>query len=481
MINYLKNPIASGIAYTALTKYTGIVISLIISSILSRILSPKDFGIVAIASIIIQFLNIFSELGIAPAIIQNKSLTKADLSSIFIFTLWIGVFLSIVFYCSSNSIGLFFSNNQLPKICKILSTSILFSSLNLVPNALILKNKQFKYITKQTLALQLILGSISIYSAYHGWGIYALVINPTMTSFFSFTLNYIKYPQKIRLAFDLKSIKKIASFSIYQFLFNFLNYFSRNLDKLIIGRYINMQELGYYEKSYRLMLLPIQNITNVITPVLQPILSEYDTKRIIDSYIKMIRILGIISFPLTVFLYFSSEDIIIIVFGINWEKSVPIFRILSLSVAGQIILSTSGSIFQSLNKTKLLFYNGLSNTLCTILGLSLSCYIFKSAESVAWSWTITLYINFIISFYILLYKVLKISYLTFLKFLIVPILVSMLSSTCMHYFSELFMSISNDILVLMAKFSVVLLFSLFGLQIDNRYNARKINNYLQQQ
>ena len=71
-----------------------------------------------------------------------------------------------------------------------------------------------------------------------------------------------------------RAIKKIFSYSIFQFLFNFTNYFSRNLDKLIIGRYFSMEELGYYEKSYRLMTLPLQYVTNVITPVMHPILTS---------------------------------------------------------------------------------------------------------------------------------------------------------------------------------------------------------------
>lgn len=85
--------------------------------------------------------------------------------------------------------------------------------------------------------------------------------------------------------------------------FSFVNYFTRNLDKLLIGRVIGLQTLGYYEKSYRLMLLPLQNITSVITPVMHPIFAEFqdNLKMQRDRYLGIVRLLALIGFPLSVF------------------------------------------------------------------------------------------------------------------------------------------------------------------------------------
>ena len=96
-----KKELLSGIYYTSIAKYIGIIISLIVSGILARLIEPKEFGIVAIATVIISFFSIFSDLGIAPAIIQNKELTNKDLSHIFSFTVWLGVTISILFFLSS--------------------------------------------------------------------------------------------------------------------------------------------------------------------------------------------------------------------------------------------------------------------------------------------------------------------------------------------------------------------------------------------
>ena len=107
-------------------------------------------------------------------------------------------------------------------------------------------------------------------------------------------------PQKLKYTFGSKSIHEIFSYSAYQFMFNVINYFSRNLDKLLIGKYMSMNSLGYYEKSYRLMMLPLQNITHVISPVMHPVFSNFqdDPLKLALSYEKVIRILAFIGFPI---------------------------------------------------------------------------------------------------------------------------------------------------------------------------------------
>jgi PST family polysaccharide transporter len=169
---------------------------------------------------------------------------------------------------------------------------------------------------------------------------------------FSFGCLYRKYPLPFRFTSGITAIQKIFSYSLYQFLFNLINYFSRNLDKLLIGKYLGMNALGYYEKSYRLMMLPIQNITYVITPVMHPVLSDFqnDHNYLASSYEKIVRILAFIGFPLSIFLFFTAKELTLILFGSQWLPSVPIFQILALSAGIQIILSSSGSIFQAANR-----------------------------------------------------------------------------------------------------------------------------------
>ncbi len=406
-----------GVYYTAIAKYAGIVVSLIVVAVLSRLISPEDFGIVAIATIIIQLFGTISDLGIGSAVIQFKTLTKRDLSNIFSFSVWIGLTFTALFFFLSWPISSYYQNDTLLTISQILSVSLFFSIINTVPNALLYKHKEFKFITYRTLAVQITGGVMSVAAALCGLGLYALIINPLFSSVALIIINLKKYPQKLRFTLGLSSIKSIFSFSSYQFLFDIINYMSRNLDKLIIGRYLGLAMLGYYEKSYRLMMLPLQNITHVVGPVMHPIFSDYqkDYNRLSDSYQRVVRYLALIGFPLSVLLFFTAKELTLLVFGPAWVPSVASFKILSISVGLQIVLSTSGSIFQASSSTKHLFISGLLSSSTTITAIFISILFFRSLESVAWAITISFIANFFQAYIIMYYFVFKRSILPFLK------------------------------------------------------------------
>lgn len=226
------------------------------------------------------------------------------------------------------------------------------------------------------------------------------------------------------MTWGIPSIRKIFKFSAYQFMFNIINYFSRNLDKLLIGKYMGMSPLGYYEKSYRLMMLPLQNITHVITPVMHPIFSDYqhDLNHLANSYEKIIRLLAFIGLPLSVFLWFSAREITLMVFGEQWMPSVSIFQILSISVGIQIIMSTSGSIFQASNDTKSLFLCGLFSSIINVAGICVGLFIFKTLDAIAWCITITFSISFLQCYYQMYYITFRRSIIHLGKQFLSPIL-----------------------------------------------------------
>ena len=195
----IQKELASGIIYTAISKYSGIIISLAVAGVLARLIDPEEFGVVAIATVIISFFSIFSDLGIAPAIIQNKHLTEDKLNDIFSFTLWTGIGISILFFLSSWPISLFYKQSSLLSICHLLSFNLFFASANIVPNALLFKDKEFKFIAYRSLFVQCIGGIIAILAAISGAGLYALIINPIFSSILIFIISIRKKPQNCLL------------------------------------------------------------------------------------------------------------------------------------------------------------------------------------------------------------------------------------------------------------------------------------------
>jgi O-antigen/teichoic acid export membrane protein len=466
-----KEQIVSGVLYTAIAKYSGIIVQLVVAGILGRILSPQDFGTVAIVTVIITFFSIFCDIGIAPAIIQKKELGKPDLQSIFSFTLWLGIVLSFIFYLSSWSVASFYGDMNLVLLCHVLTFQLLFTAWNIVPNALLYRDKRFGFIAGRTFAVQFFTGLAAVVVALLGAGIYALLVNPILSAVAIFIINMFQYPMKMRLKFSMEPLGKIFSYSFYQFLFNIFLYFSRNLDKLLIGKYMSAQLLGYYEKSYRMMMLPLQNLTFVISPVLHPVLSDFqnDFEKLDKSYLKVVKLLAIIGFPLSVFLFFNAREIMLIVFGQQWELSVMPFKILSLSVGFQILVSTTGPIFQAANSTKYLFVSGLLSTVLNVAGIVVGLLVFGTLEAIAGCIVVTFIINFFQAYLLLYCAVLKRSIVGIVKIFARALLLSLCLAVVMWLVSLIPMN-CGLLLSLLAKTLLFIVVVIPYVQITGEYD-----------
>ena len=313
-----------------------------------------------------------------------------------------------------------------------MSLAIFFNSMQVVPNALNLKKLRFKQLGIISVSTHLISGIVAILLAYLGFSYYALIINSILSGLLLFSAYFYLAPIKPSFI-KFSSIRKIAKFSTYQFLFRFINYFAVNADNLLIGKYFSPTALGFYDKAYKLMLMPVQNLTFVITPVLHPVLSQYqdNKKTIYDAYFKIVKMLSIIGFPLSVFLYFNASEIITIIYGNQWGESIPVFKILAVSIGIQIILSSTGSIFQATNRTDLLFTSGFLSAILMVSGILYGIFIGKSLESISIGIIIAFSINVFQAYYLLIKIALGQSLLQFLKVFYFPLIQSLFVITAL--------------------------------------------------
>ena len=401
-INVKQRMFLKDVVYSGISKYSTIIIVLIVTSILARLLSPSDFGVVAIATVFITFFNLVSDFGIATAVVQFKDLSQEDIKSIFGWTFWIAVVLSSSFYFCAPLLSSFYDNSLLKSVCQLLSLQIFFATLNIVPNALLLKQKKFNVIAARTLSIQILCGVASVAVAFNGGGIYSLLINPIVGMFLNLVINVFYIRLTIKLIPEVASIEKIFSFSSYQFLFNFINYIGNNLDKMIIGKTISIAGLGYYEKAYRLEQLPAQTVLGVVGPVLHPYLSDYQNRpdKILEIYNKLNRILLTISFPISAYCLLCAKELILMVFGYQWVESILYFSIMSITVTTNLATSPTGSVLQASNQTKLLFYMGTINVLVALIGLCIGAFVFRTILAICVIGVFSSIICFIITYYL---------------------------------------------------------------------------------
>lgn len=479
----VANEIGKGTIYNALAKYMGIIVNLVVTGVLARILSPEEFGTVALTTVFIVFFDLLGNMGLGPAIIQNKSLDNKDLASIFNLSVIIALILGLTCIGSSSVVSSFYAGNEaLSNIMKLLSIQVFFTILNVVPYSLLLKQKQFKVIAITNVSCQLTYGTLAILSAMVGFGIYALLIAPIGTSvslFFVYTVRSRKlYGSYHTVILKLESIKKVLSFSVYQFLFNIVNYFSRNLDKILIGNRFSMSDLGYYEKSYRLMQLPISNISSVMAPTIQPVLSQYqDDKEKMAAYTtSILRILAYIGCVLTPLLYFCSREIIMIVFGSNWEPAVPIFQILSISVFAQIVDSASGSLLQASNSPKLLFVSGLLCAALNVGAIALGVFAFHSITALSWMLNVAFILNLAIDLYFIFCRSLNRKLMSAFRLFIHPFAIASIIIITMAVLT--IMPLQN-VVVRFVMFSAIILSEALAYgQMVGLFNIRSLTKYI---
>ncbi|MDR2832935.1 MAG: oligosaccharide flippase family protein, partial [Streptococcaceae bacterium] len=228
----------TGILYTAIGRYSNVVLSIVISAVLSRILSPDNYGVVAILQIFIFFFALLVDAGLGPAIIQNKTLTQEDTKILFNYSIIFAIFLSVLFGFAGRFISVFYQNPVFITLAWVQSLSVLFNGLNVVPTAILNKNKRFKEISLNSVISNIAGGIVGISLAFLGARYYALIASAITVSFIGFVLNRHRANISISKSMNLTPLKQVWNFARNQLGFNFINYFSRNSDNILIGRYM---------------------------------------------------------------------------------------------------------------------------------------------------------------------------------------------------------------------------------------------------
>lgn len=402
MSNRLNNAIlksVSGRLSTYVVQFSSLAIC-------ARLFSPEEFGIIASIQVFVIFFQMLADVGIGPAIINEDKFTTNQRDGIFSVTTIIGFFLALLFFFFSYVLNHFYDGYVYQEIAVFVCISIFFNALNIVPMTAMNKDTKFIHIAFGDVLSECISLFVVYLMYFQGFGIIALATRPMVQSISRFVFVWFMSNKTVLgrpiLGRELYHIRKILDFSMYQFGFNFINYFSRNLDNILVAKFFGMSSVGIYEKSYQLMRYPLMVTTFAMTPAIQPVLTKLrdDKERIIKEHNQLTSRLLAISLPVSAFMYLNSESIIAILFGEQWLEVEPLIKIFSFMIPIQAVLSTSGSFFQVMNKPKLLFISGAIsasvNVTAIIFGIMLG-----EMEYAAIALVVSFSINFVQTYFIL--------------------------------------------------------------------------------
>jgi O-antigen/teichoic acid export membrane protein len=375
MIEQLKEKTINGFFWSFFSQFGRQILTLVITIFLARLLSPTEFGLIALVTALTGFASIFTELGYGSALIQKKDASDLDYSSVFWINIIIGVFLTLLFSIGSGLVVRFYDNPDLKTITILLSFNFLLNAITIVQRIQLVKDIQFKLLAKIELTAILMSGVLAIILAYNGFGVYSLVAQILTIAVVSNIILWYNSSWRPSFLIDKESIKSLNKFSINLMGNQIFGYWTKNLDNLLIGKYLGADALGIYSRSYSLLAYRVNSISKVLSRVMFPTLSNIqdDNLRIRNIYLKVVKMICFIVFPLIVGLYFTAENVIFLLFGEKWMAMVPVFKALSIFGFALAIGSVHGNIYLAKGKTGLqlkvgVFFKSLS-IVAIIIGL----------------------------------------------------------------------------------------------------------------
>jgi len=357
----LEQKTIGGVKWSGISQFMRIGTQGLTSVILARLLLPEDFGLLGMALVFTGLVAIFNDMGIGSAIVQKQDVNQKDLSSIFWFNLLIGALAMLILILAAPLIARFYGQNSLTSIISVMSVSFLFTSLSMVQNSLLLKELRFKKLTLLELTSTISASLLGISMAFLGYGVWSLVVQNVSMTFIYAALVWITEHWTPKLHFNWKDIKTIIGFSANLSGFSLLNYFSRNADYLLIGKFLGATALGYYTLAYTMMLFPLSNISSVLSKVMFSALSQiqHDNSKFKLFYLKSTKYIAFVSFPMMLGLFAIADEFVLVVFGTKWVPVIFLIKVLSIIGLMQSIGTTVGSIYLAKGRTDWMFRWGI--------------------------------------------------------------------------------------------------------------------------
>ncbi|MEM8723726.1 MAG: lipopolysaccharide biosynthesis protein [Cyanobacteria bacterium P01_G01_bin.39] len=349
----LKGRSVRGGAITILSQGSKFVLQLGSTALLARLLTPNDYGLIGMATPIIGFVQLFKDLGLATATIQREEINHQQVSTLFWINLVVSGLISILFAALAPVVAWFYQEPRLLTIVLVLSSIFLFGGLSVQHQALLKRQMQFASIAKIEIISVLAGILAAIGAGRYGLGYWALVIMQLVTAIVNTVVTWIICRWRPGLPRRNAKIASMLAFGGNLTGFNCINYFSRNLDNILIGQYWGSGQLGLYSKAYQLVLLPIQQINAPINSVALPLLSrvQSDIQKYTNYYYKFVLAIVFLGMPIVAFSFAITDKLILLVLGEQWLEAVAIFRYLVPAAFMGTFNLASAWVYQSLGRT----------------------------------------------------------------------------------------------------------------------------------
>ncbi|UOA08548.1 lipopolysaccharide biosynthesis protein [Methylobacter sp. S3L5C] len=324
--------------------------------IMARLLTPEEFGLMALALVAIKFGSYFSDFGLAAAIQQKKEINDSDIQASFWFSTIAGLLFFLITFAIAEPLADFFDSPKLAPVITLVAISFILIGASATSMGLLRRNMQFKYLSiAETIIYLISNGIIGISLAYYDYGVTSLVIAYLSQQFLFFLATYAKTRHSIRINLTLADYKHVLTFGGGYSIASFMTFIGSNIDHILIGKFFPATELGLWNRSRNIISMPSYSLLVSITGVLLPSYSklQHDNKQFSELYIKSLIIAGFFLIPIGGGMFSAAPQLVEVLLGKNWPDAVPLVQLSAIFVPVEMLASVAATACSALGALSL--------------------------------------------------------------------------------------------------------------------------------
>ncbi|MCC6454643.1 MAG: MOP flippase family protein [Caldilineaceae bacterium] len=369
----LRQEAAKGIIWSVIQKWGRTAVWSLSFIVLSRLLAPEAFGLVALASAFTAFIEIFLDQGFSAAIVQRAELDPEHLDTAFWLSILTGTLLTLGTVAASGWAATLFAEPNLAPVLSWLSVSFIFSALCSTQMAILQRNLAFKSLAARSLAATIIGGVVGVVMALAGFGVWSLVGQDLARSLAAAIALWRVSDWRPGFRVSIKHYKDLFTFGISITGTNILRVITQRSDDFLIGYFLGPTLLGYYTIGYQLLLVTIRLVTGIINSVAFPTFArlQHNPERIRDAFYKVTQYTSLLAFPVFIGMAALAPELVPLLFGEKWGPSIPVMQILAVIGILHSVLAFNGSVIRASGKPSWEFGIMLLTSVCSVIGFLL--------------------------------------------------------------------------------------------------------------
>lgn len=391
MSQSLAKTAVKGTIWSAVGKFGVMAIQFMIYVVLARLLTPADFGAIGMLMIFITVSQAFADGGFGSALVQKKDTNQTDYSTVFYWSVGVGVIIFIVLYTSAPYIARFYRLPILSSVLRVISITTVFMGVVSTQVARLQKQLKFKQLAIVDISTYLLSAAISISMAFLGYGIWSLVALNLCQTIGKVLIIFVITKWLPSLCFNWNNFKDLFSFGGFHILSYAIETACNNAQGMIIGKLYSATQMGYYSQAARLEYMTGQSIPQVIAQVMYPIFSQFQDDKIrLQSIVAADhRIISFLIYPLLTILIILAPDVIQFIYGSQWQPAVPYYRILMVGGYFICLKNINSYAVAACGKSRTLFFASVFQ--CVLLVLFLYMGSFWGMIGIMWALSINMF------------------------------------------------------------------------------------------